>query len=114
MATVKRFEDLEIWQIARELENKVFEGTQKGKLSKDYKLKDQMNSAAGSIMDNIADGLERVAGFNLFNFSVYQKVQGMNYNLNYTDAWTENIINKKNLRSYMHLLIRFVVKSLLL
>ena len=59
MATVKRFEDLEIWQMARELENKVFEETQKGKLSKDYKLKDQMNSAAGSIMDNIAEGFGR-------------------------------------------------------
>ena len=61
MATVKRFEDLEIWQMARELENKVFEETQKGKLSKDYKLKDQMNSAAGSIMDNIAEGFASVA-----------------------------------------------------
>jgi hypothetical protein len=39
MATIKRFEDLEIWQLARELENKIFEETQKGKLSKDYKLK---------------------------------------------------------------------------
>ena len=56
MATIKRFEDLEIWQLAREVENKVYEETQKGKLLKDYKLKDQMNNATGSIMDNIAEG----------------------------------------------------------
>jgi four helix bundle protein len=114
MATVKRFEDLEIWQMARELENKVFEETQKGKLSKDYKLKDQMNSAAGSIMDNIAEGFGRGSRLEFVQFLSISKGQVMNYNLNYTDAWTENTINKKNLRSYMHLLIKFVVKSLLL
>ena len=59
MATIKRFEDLEIWQLAREVENKVFEETQKGKLATNYKLKDQMNSATGSIMDNIAEDYGR-------------------------------------------------------
>jgi hypothetical protein len=48
MATIKRFEDLEIWQLARQLENCIYEETGKGKLSKDYKLKDQMNSCTGS------------------------------------------------------------------
>jgi four helix bundle protein len=56
MATVKRFEDLEIWQLARQLENKVFLETKKGRLSNDYKLKDQMNSSSGSVMVNIAEG----------------------------------------------------------
>jgi four helix bundle protein len=56
MATIKRFEDLEIWQLARQLENKIFEETEKGRLAKDYKLKDQMNASSGSIMDNIAEG----------------------------------------------------------
>ncbi|HXL57892.1 MAG TPA: four helix bundle protein [Chitinophagaceae bacterium] len=59
MATVKRFEDLEIWQLARELALKVFQLTKKDKLSKDYKLKDQMNASAGAIMDNIAEGFGR-------------------------------------------------------
>lgn len=59
MATIKRFEDLEIWQLARAVENKIYEETQRGKLAKDYKLRDQMNSATGSIMDNIAEGFGR-------------------------------------------------------
>ncbi len=59
MATVQKFEELEIWQLARELALKIFKLTQKEKLSKDYKLKDQMNASAGAIMDNIAEGFGR-------------------------------------------------------
>jgi len=59
MATIKRFEDLEIWQLAKELENLIFLETQKIPLSKDYNLKDQMNASTGSIMDNIAEGFGR-------------------------------------------------------
>lgn len=68
MATIKRFEDSEIWQLARQLENKVFEETEKGKLSKDYKLKDQMNASSGSVMDNIAEGFGRASRLEFVQF----------------------------------------------
>ena len=59
MATIQQFQDLEIWQLARQLENKIFELTQTGLLYKDSPLKDQMNRSAGSVMDNIAEGFGR-------------------------------------------------------
>jgi four helix bundle protein len=68
MATIKRFEDLEIWQLAREVENKIYQETQKGKLAKDYKLRDPMNNAAGSIMDNIAEGFGRSSRLEFIQF----------------------------------------------
>lgn len=68
MATIKRFEDLEVWQLARQLENKIFEEAGKGKLSKDYKLKDQMNASSGSIMDNIAEGFGRASRLEFVQF----------------------------------------------
>ena len=68
MATIKRFEDLEIWQLTREMENKIFDETQKGKLAKDYKLIAQMNSATGSIMDNIAEGFGRSSRLEFIQF----------------------------------------------
>lgn len=68
MATIKRFEDLEIWQLAREVENKVYEETQQGKLASDYKLKDQMNNATGSILDNIAEGFGRSSRLEFIQF----------------------------------------------
>jgi 2-aminomuconate deaminase len=59
MATVKKFTELEIWQLANELEKKVFDQLSAGTLSKDFALKDQMNKSVGSIPDNIAEGFGR-------------------------------------------------------
>lgn len=59
MATIQKFQDLEIWQLARQLENEIFNLSKGGLLAKDFSLKDQMNRSAGSIMDNIAEGFGR-------------------------------------------------------
>jgi four helix bundle protein len=56
---IKRFEDLEIWQSARELCKVVYEITSKGLFNTDYKFRDQIRAAAGSTMDNIAEGYDR-------------------------------------------------------
>lgn len=57
--TVKRFEDLEIWQDSRELSKLVYEITKREGFKHDYKFRDQIRSASGSIMDCIAEGFER-------------------------------------------------------
>lgn len=59
MATIKCFEDLEVWQLARVFSKEIYESTITGSFAKDYKLKDQINGSSGSIMDNIAEGFER-------------------------------------------------------
>jgi four helix bundle protein len=59
MATVNCFEELEIWKLARQLCNLVFECTLKEKFSKDFDLKSQIRTSSGSAMDNIAEGFER-------------------------------------------------------
>lgn len=59
MATIKRFEDLEVWQKARELCNLVYPLTLKDSFARDFKLRDQINGSSGSVMDNIAEGFER-------------------------------------------------------
>ncbi|MFN8285973.1 MAG: four helix bundle protein [Chitinophagales bacterium] len=68
MATIKRFEDLEAWQKSRDLAREVFKSSNTGSFSKDYKLKDQINSAAGSAMDNIAEGFGRGGRNEFVNF----------------------------------------------
>ncbi len=59
MGTIKDFEDLKIWQMARELCKDIFRITCYELFSKDYKFKDQIRASSGSIMDNIAEGFER-------------------------------------------------------
>lgn len=68
MATIQRFEDLEVWQLSRELAKNIFILTQNGKLSKDYSLKDQMNRSSGSLMDNIAEGFGRGSRLEFIQF----------------------------------------------
>ena len=59
MATINRFEDLLSWQKSRELCREVYDVSCNGKFSKDFALRDQIRSAVGSVMDNIAEGFER-------------------------------------------------------
>ena len=59
MATIKSFEDIEAWQRARTLSKDIFELTLMGSFARDFSLRDQINRASGSIMDNIAEGFER-------------------------------------------------------
>ena len=59
MATINKFEDLEIWKIAKEICQKVFSISNKSSFYKDFSLRDQMRRSSGSIMDNISEGFER-------------------------------------------------------
>jgi len=59
MATFKSFEEITAWQKARQFCNEIFCICEKTNLSRDYKLRDQVNSSSGSIMDNIAEGFGR-------------------------------------------------------
>lgn len=59
MATIKRFEDLEIWQEARRLSNEIKDIVLTSNLKNDFKLRDQIKGSSGSVMDNIAEGFER-------------------------------------------------------
>lgn len=59
MATIKRFEDLEIWQDARKLSKEIILISKNTDLKIDFRLKAQIKDSSGSIMDNIAEGFER-------------------------------------------------------
>lgn len=68
MATINNFEELEIWQVARNLSLRVFKLTELAPLSKDFRFRDQIRASAGSVMDNIAEGFERSSRLEFINF----------------------------------------------
>ena len=55
---ITRFEDIEAWQLARELANEIHSVSIAGSFAKDFALRDQINRASGSVMDNIAEGFD--------------------------------------------------------
>ena len=59
MSKVGRFEDLKVWQLARELCKVVNQYTLHDSFARDFKLVGQIKASSGSIMDNIAEGFER-------------------------------------------------------
>jgi four helix bundle protein len=59
MAKIEKFEDLKVWQIARDICNDTWHLIETTPIAKDYELKNQMSRSSGSIMDNIAEGFER-------------------------------------------------------
>ena len=59
MTTIKRFEEVKAWQVAREIVRDVYRLVDGTQLARDYGLRDQLTRAAVSVMSNIAEGFGR-------------------------------------------------------
>ena len=70
---IERFEDIEAWQLARELTRKVYELTKKPKFARDFGLRGQIQDAAGSSMHNIAEGFDSETNPEFVRFLRYAK-----------------------------------------
>ncbi len=70
---IERFEDIEAWQLARELTRKVYGLTKKNKFARDFGLKGQNQDAAGSTMHNIAEGFDSETNPEFVRFLRYAK-----------------------------------------
>ncbi len=68
MSKIGRFEDLNIFQMARNLCKEVYAITKQNEFKTDTRFVQQIHAAAGSIMDNIAEGYERDGNKEFINF----------------------------------------------
>lgn len=73
MAKVSRFEDLEIWQIAKFIAVEVYQLSDLEPIRSDWGLKDQLRRAALSMSDNIAEGFEYNNNPDFIRFLRYSK-----------------------------------------
>ena len=70
---IEQFEDIEAWQLARELTRKVYNLTRKPEFSRDFGLMGQIQDAAGSTMHNIAEGFDSETNPEFVRFLRYAK-----------------------------------------
>jgi four helix bundle protein len=68
MATISKFEDLIIWQLAEQQEKEIYQLSKIGTFSKDFELINQIHRSSGSVMDNIAEGFGRGGNREFINF----------------------------------------------
>ena len=68
MATIKKFEEIEAWQRARNLVNNIYSITANESINKDFALKGQLIRAGISIMANISEGFGRKSEKEFANF----------------------------------------------
>ncbi len=73
MATITKFEDLEVWQLAKQQANDIYILYNKEPFNKDFELRNQINAASGSVMDNIAEGFDRSGNKEFSNFLLIAK-----------------------------------------
>ena len=73
MATFKRFEELEIWQLARKMCIEIEKLIEVDLYYKNRRLKEQIQGSSGSVMDNIAEGFEKESTKEFINYLFYAK-----------------------------------------
>ena len=86
----KCVEDLLIWQLAQELKAEVYELTETGPAAKDWKFRDQLHDAMGSVTRNMSEGFGR---FRHKEFAVFLRYsRGSLYEL--TDSLRDGVKRK--------------------
>ena len=70
---IERFEDIEGWQLGRELSRRVYTATKQGAFSRDFGLIDQIRRSAGSVMHNIAEGFDAGSNTEFVRFLRYSR-----------------------------------------
>ena len=68
MAKIECFEDLEVWQLAFDAANLIYDLTSVGDFSRDFVLRDQIRRSGVSVFSNIAEGYERDGNKEFANF----------------------------------------------
>ena len=63
-----KFEDLQAWQKARQATNATYQLCKHKPLASDFSLRDQIQRAAVSVMNNIAEGFERAGNAEKLHF----------------------------------------------
>jgi four helix bundle protein len=99
--TINTFEELEIWQLARELCKLVKKITDNTPFINDFKFRDQIRASSGSVMDNIAEGFERDGNREFSQFLSIAKGSNGEVRSQSYRAFDYNYINEAELKELL-------------
>ena len=91
MPTIKRFEDIQAWQKAREITANIYQITRDSEFSRDFGLRDQIRRASVSTMSNIAEGFARKSDRDFAHFLIFLEVRLLRFNRTFTSLQTRSI-----------------------
>jgi len=119
--TVNKIEDLETWQYARELSKEIYTITNTSEFQRDYRFCSQIRAAAGSIMDNIAEGFEREGNKEFIQFLYIAKgscgeiksqlYRALDVGYISTDKFSELLEKTKKVNEKLTAMIRYLQQS---
>ncbi len=100
---IKRFEDIETWQEARILVKEMYRLTKTQEFSKDWGLSQQIQRAAVSIMNNIAEGFDSCSKAEFIKFLGYARRSSSEVQCDLYVALDQNYIDQHDFnKSYEH------------
>lgn len=101
MANYNTFEEMTIYQLARDFCNDIWLLIQNTSLGQDYKLREQINGSSGSVMDNIAEGFGRGGNKEFINFLSYSRGSCCETKAQLQRAFDRNHITKEKYHELM-------------
>ncbi|MBL7909731.1 MAG: four helix bundle protein [Bacteroidia bacterium] len=102
MATITKFEDLEIWQLSRNLNKDIYPFLKTLNDTKNYELQKQLDRSAGSIMDNIAEGFERDGNREFIQFLAISKASTGEVRSQLYRAYDRNLLEKEKFDQFQN------------
>jgi len=100
MGKIEKFEDLTIWKEAFDFCKWLNNVVKTSDLNQDFALKNQIESSAGSVMDNVAEGFERQGNKEFIRFLFIAKgslgeVRSQLYRLKMKEYIDDNTFDQK-------------------
>ncbi len=122
MATIYKFEDLQVWKDARDLAKQLKQLIDlNNDFKRDYKFSSQLRASSGSIMDNIAEGFERNGNMEFRQFLSIAKgsagetksqiYRALDYNYFKPEDTKDMIVLLENISKQLNNLIKYLNKK---
>lgn len=95
MPTIKRFEELRIWQKADEQCQSFYSLIEEGRFDNHKALLDQMDRSSGSVMDNIAEGFDRFTRAEFKQFLIIARGSNAEFRSQLYRSFSRKIIDEQ-------------------